>query len=401
MMDTRWSRDGRTVLRDAALAALFAVGTGVPILAVSDPDFSRRALAWSLLMCASLVMRRVAPLVALGVLSAAGIGMAATLTTPVPALLAVPVVIYSVGRYQRMSAVLLVAAFGVAGSLAGPLSWTGDLAQPYRLLGTTLLVLLCLAIVALSFLWGRFLRERALTEALDREIVTERFTAAQRSELQRTELAARRARTEVAQELHDVLAHSLSIIVVQAEGARALAAKRPEAAVEALDVIADTGRKSIGEVRRIVALMRGDTDAPAFGPSPSLTQIPELIAGAGDRITLELDGEVPLVPESLGVTAFRVLQEAVTNFLKHAGPTATAQVRVGFTPEAIEIQVRDDGLGALSTSDGHGSGIPGMRERVLAMGGEFTAGPWPGGGYEVRARLPMPSRLGKSWLRGA
>jgi len=401
MMDFRWSRDGRTVLRDAALAAVFAVGTGIPVLAVPDADFSRRAIMWSLLMCSSLALRRIAPLAALAVLTAAGIGMAATLDTPVPALLAVPVVVYSVGRYQRMSTVLLVAAFGVAGSLAGPLSWTVGMPQPYRLLGTTLLVLLCLAIVALAFLWGRFLRERALTETLDREIVTERFAAAQRSERQRTELAERRARTEVAQELHDVLAHSLSVIVVQAEGARALATKRPDAAVEALDVIADTGRKSIAEVRRIVALMRGDAGSPSFGPSPTLSQIPELIAGAGDRISLTVDGEVPLVPDSLGVTAFRVLQEAVTNVLKHAGPTATAEVRVTYTPEAIELTVRDDGMGALSSPDGHGSGLPGMRERVTAMGGEFHAGARPGGGYEVRVRLPMPSRLGKSWLRGS
>ena len=118
-------------------------------------------------------------------------------------------------------------------------------------------------------------------------------------------------------------------------------------------------------------------------------------------VTLTVDGEVPLVPDSLGVTAFRVLQEAVTNVLKHAGPTATAEVRVTYTPEAIELTVRDDGMGALSSPDGHGSGLPGMRERVTAMGGEFHAGARPGGGYEVRVRLPMPSRLGKSWLRGS
>ncbi len=107
------------------------------------------------------------------------------------------------------------------------------------------------------------------------------------------------------------------------------------------------------------------------------------------------------MPESLGLTAFRVVQEATTNFLKHAGPTATAKVSVAYLADEIEIQVRDDGIGALSTSDGHGSGSPGCGSGSLAMGGTLHGGPRAGGGYEVQARLPMPSHLGKSWLRGA
>ena len=399
MLEFRWSRDNRTFLYDAGLALLLAVCSLVPLTVVPDRAFLFAALPWSLLMCAAVALRRVAPLIALAVVVVAGTGMAYFLDTPVPAILAVPVISYSVGRFTRMWTVYLVAIAGIVGSLAGPYSWTRDLPLNYRFLGTSLLVLLCLAIVAFTYLWGRFVRERHLTERLDREIVTERFIAAQRQTEAATELASRKARTEVAQELHDVLAHSLSVIVVQAEGARALTTKRPEAAVEALNVIAETGRKSIGEVRRIVSLMRGEDEAAAFGPSPSLTQIPELVSAAGDRVTLTIDGEVPLVPESLGLATVRVVQEAITNFLKHAGPTATATVKVQYTPQSISVLVRDDGVGSLSKSDGRGSGLPGMRERVQAMGGEFSAGPRAGGGYEVKARLPMPSRLGKSWLR--
>lgn len=400
MKETRWSRESRTLLHDAALAGLMAVVTMASIALIPDPTSMIIASSWSLLMCTSLVVRRFLPLTSLAILTVAGIGMVAMLTAPMPALLCVPIVIYSVGRYRRLSGIIPVIAFGVAGALAGPISWTRDMAPDYRFLGTTVLVLLCACIVALAYLSGRYMRERVLNATLDREIVTERFTAAQRQNEQESQLAMGRARAEVAQELHDVLAHSLSVIVVQAEGAKALTSKRPEAAVQALGVIADTGRKSIGEVRRIVALMRGETESPRFGPAPTLSQIPELTA-VDSRITLEVSGEVPIVPESLGLTAYRVVQEATTNFLKHAGPTAEATVQLAYRADEIDIVVRDDGIGALSTSDGRGSGLTGMRERVAAMGGTLKAGPRPGGGYEVRAKLPMPSHLGKSWLKEA
>ena len=397
----RQSRDGRTFFVDGALALTFALGTSLPLLPVGRPGFVWPAVGWSLLMCSSILVRRLLPLLALGVVTLAGMGMVLTLNVPLPALLAVPLVAYSVARHQRLYAGFFVLLFALIGSVAGPYTWTQGLPPTYAFLGTSLLVLLCFTIVALAYLLGRLHRERVLAEALDREIVTERFVSAQRQSEQELQLAAGRARTQVAQELHDVLAHSLSIILVQAEGATALTTKRPEAAVEALGVIADTGRKSIGEVRRIVALMRGDEESPAFGPAPTLAQIPTMVAGAGPRVTLEVCGEPPLVPESLGLAAYRVVQEAVTNFLKHAGHTATAVVRIAYEPDGIELLIRDDGIGALSTSDEKGSGVTGMKERVTSMGGDFSAGPRPGGGYEVKARLPMPSRIGSSWLREA
>ena len=249
-----------------------------------------------------------------------------------------------------------------------------------------------------AYLLGRRVAVQNHVTKLDEALAEERFLAGERSTQDATELADGRARTEVARELHDVVAHSLSVIVVQAEGAKALATKKPEAAVEALDVIARTGRSSIGEMRRIVSLLRGESDA-AFGPSPSLPQIPEMVAKAGPRITLEMPEELPPVPESLGLTAFRVVQESVTNFLKHAGPTAQAIATITCEPEAIDIRVTDDGVGVQASTEGRGAGVRGMRERVAAMGGTFKAGPRTGGGYEVRARLPLPSQLGRGWLK--
>ncbi|SHI44320.1 Signal transduction histidine kinase [Tessaracoccus bendigoensis DSM 12906] len=389
------------MLSDAALAGLLAITSLAPLLMIPDYEARTPSLVWSLVMCSAVVTRRVAPMVSLGIVTLAGVGMAYMLTVPMPALLAVPVVVYSVARYRQISGLLPVVVVGVVASVVGPMSWTRTLDERYRFLGTTIVVLLCAALVALAYLSGRYMRERVLNATLDREIVTERFTAARRQSEQESQLVTGRARAEVAQELHDVLAHSLSVIVVQAEGAKALTNKRPEAAVQALTVIADTGRRSIEEVRRIVSLMRGETESARFGPAPTLTQIPDLVAAAGDRITLTTRGETPVVPESLGLAAYRIVQEATTNFLKHAGPTATARVLIEYRPDDITITVSDDGIGSLSSSDGHGSGLAGMRERVTAMGGSLEAGPRPGGGYEVRAGLPMPNRIGKSWLKEA
>ena len=219
------SRDGRVLLRDGALAAALFVGTALPLTVVDDNRFVVVGLLWSLLMCAGLTFRRIAPLLALAIVVVAGFGMVAMLTSPLPSILAVPIVAFSVGRHHQMSSVAFVIAATIVGGIAGPMTWTGDLPPTYRIIGTTLLVLLCFSIVAFSYLFGRWLRERSLNEALDREIATERFTAARLHTEQELQLAAGRARTEVAQELHDVLAHSLSVIVVQAEGARALMEK--------------------------------------------------------------------------------------------------------------------------------------------------------------------------------
>ena len=154
----------------------------------------------------------------------------------------------------------------------------------------------------------------------------------------------------------------------------------------------------MNEMRRIVALLRGESE-PSFGPTPSLPQIREMVTEAGDRINLRIPDELPAVPDSLGLAAFRVVQESVTNFLKHAGPTAEATVHVDISPKLVTIEVVDDGLGVQATSAVRsGSGVPGMQERVLAMGGTFSAGPRSGGGYRVHAEIPRPTQLGQSWM---
>ena len=387
----------RRLLVDAATALGTFLFLVLPMVALGLPE-GTAVFGWSTLMVASLAFRRVNPLLAVVVCAVAGTGMVLQVSTPVPAMLVVLLVVFSAARHLNLTAGLVVIPLGIAASILGPLSWLGRIPEGHRFLAGGLLSLLCLSLMTNAYLLGRRVAVQNHVTRLDETLAEERFLAGARSAQEATELAEDRARTEVARELHDVVAHSLSVIVVQAEGAKALATKKPEAAVEALNVIARTGRSSIGEMRRIVSLLRGESDA-SFGPSPSLPQIPEMVAKAGPRITLEIPEELPPVPDSLGLTAFRVVQESVTNFLKHAGPTAQAIATITCEPEAIDIRVTDDGVGVQASTEGRGAGVRGMRERVAAMGGTFKAGPRTGGGYEVRARLPLPSQLGRGWLK--
>ena len=391
------SETHRRLLLDAGTALGTFLLLVVPLIALGIPE-EAAVIGWSTLMVASLAFRRVNPLLAVVVCAVAGTGMVLQVPSPVPAMLVVLVIVFSASRHLSATAGLVVIPLGVAASILGPLSWLGRIPEGQRFLAGGLLSLLCLSLMANAYLLGRRVAVQNHVTRLDEALAEERFLAGARSAQDATELAEDRARTEVARELHDVVAHSLSVIVVQAEGAKALATKKPEAAVEALNVIARTGRSSIGEMRRIVSLLRGESDA-SFGPSPSLPQIPEMVAKAGPRITLEMPEELPPVPESLGLTAFRVVQESVTNFLKHAGPTARATATITCELEAIDIRVTDDGVGVQAPTEGRGAGVRGMRERVAAMGGTFKAGPRTGGGYEVRVRLPLPSQLGRGWLK--
>ncbi len=384
------------LLYDGAAAAFAWVVLVLPMFAYSTERLDE-SLIFSTLMVASLALRRTWPLWGVAVCAGAGIGMVVSAIPPSPAVVIVPIIVFSAARHLGREALLVVLPLGLAAAFVGPLTWMRRVPFEERFLTGSLLITLCLSLVVNAYLIGRRARSHAERSELDRTLAEERFLAGSRDSRQASELADNKARAEVARELHDVVAHSLSVIVVQAEGARALAHKKPEATLDALDVIATTGRSSIGEMRRIVSLLRGESDA-AFGPTPSLPQIPEMVAKAGDRITLEMPDEVPAVPDSVGLTVFRVLQESVTNFLKHAGPTAEAHAVVALDNDAIDVRVTDDGIGAHESGDGPGSGVRGMRERVVAMGGTFKAGPRLGGGYEVRARIPLPSQLGRSWL---
>jgi signal transduction histidine kinase len=227
---------------------------------------------------------------------------------------------------------------------------------------------------------GRQLQASALADRADR-VERERVAQAQAA------VAAERAR--MARELHDVVAHSLSVMVVQAQAAeRVLEGEQPSAR-EALAAIDSTGRQALVEMRRLVGILRDDREL-ALAPQPGLGQLDvllEQVREAGLPVALAVEGEPrPLAP-AVDLSAYRIVQEALTNALKHAGP-ARASVAVRYRAADVELEVTDDGHGPL---DGHGGGhgLVGMRERVALYGGVLESGARNGRGFRVRARLPL------------
>ena len=198
-------------------------------------------------------------------------------------------------------------------------------------------------------------------------------------------------RTRIARELHDVVAHSMSVMVVQAGAARRVLDASPQQAADALEAIEDTGRQSLDEMRRILGVLRSDDEQLELAPAPSLEDFGRLVdqcEQAGLPVELTVEGDPIELPASLELSAYRIVQESLTNTLKHAGP-ARATVSVTYGTEELRVRVHDDGRGAAATTAGSGQGLVGMRERVEAFGGSLDAGPRTGGGYAVSAVLPI------------
>ncbi len=264
----------------------------------------------------------------------------------------------------------------LGGAVAGPGSWhTRRVAA----------LVLGLAVLGASWALGRAVRERR--------------AQADRAARQLADRAVGDERLRIARELHDVVAHSMSLIAVKAGVAVHVAEARPEEALDALRVIETTSRGSLAEMRHLLGVLRAgsvpDTDpvsAPDLAPSPGLDELPALAeraAMAGVRV--ELDVRAGDLPEVVALSTYRIVQEAVTNVVKHAAP-ARCRVRVEADGHRMRIDVTDDGPGVRvlpgGAAPGEGHGLVGMRERVVMYGGDFTAGPRPGGGFAVSARFP-------------
>ncbi|MFH8609018.1 sensor histidine kinase [Streptomyces sp. NPDC018029] len=222
---------------------------------------------------------------------------------------------------------------------------------------------------------------------------------------QQAQLAAAAERTRIAREMHDIIGHNLSVITGLADGGSYAAAKSPERAAQALEAIGTTSRQALGELRRLLDVLRDDVlrdDAPAtaeLAPQPALTDLARLIDGvraAGLPVRSTVHGRADAVPAGRQLTVYRVVQEALTNTLKHAGPDATATVDVIYADGGVTVEVTDTGLGAGAGGSPHaggGRGLTGMRERTALYDGTLEAGPLPHppGGWRVRLHLPKDS----------
>jgi signal transduction histidine kinase len=210
--------------------------------------------------------------------------------------------------------------------------------------------------------------------------------------------AARRdERLELARELHDVVAHHVAGIVVQAQAARLVAARRPETLEGILAGIESAGNDALAAMRRVVSLLRDPSDAGGLAPGPGqLSDLVGRFAGHGPAVRFRLhDGEQPTWPPEVATTVYRIVQEALTNIVLHAPGAANVAVVVDGDPSGVSVEVTDDGPAGPSASSwlasGGGHGLVGMRERVEALGGTLHAGPGPGGGWAVRATVPLPA----------
>jgi signal transduction histidine kinase len=333
----------------------------------------------------SFLWRRERPLATLGVNIAGAIIGESFLTGPpnlVTGILMLVAAMYSVGAHsERREALIGLGAGVTAVFVLATIHDSGDIFWP--------VTFFCFV----PWLAGRTLQNqtrlaRELSEKADR-------AEHAREEEERRSIAEERSR--IARELHDVLAHNLSVMVVQAGAARRIAERDPEGAAQAAELIRSTGRDALAELRQLFGpVRRGEGEALA-GP-PTLRRVDRLVARARDaglKVEARLEGQEVKLPAGVDLTAYRVVQEALTNVIKHAG-AGRVRVLVSYEPWEVVVEVEDDGAGpkgngALAGAGG-GHGLVGMRERVSLYGGAFQAGPRRGGGFAVRARLPTLER---------
>ncbi|WP_432519717.1 sensor histidine kinase [Kineococcus sp. SYSU DK006] len=339
-----------------------------------------------LAMCLPLAVRRRFPEVSGGLVAFFGI---VQLLAPSPSFgnVAVLVAVYSMAAYGRRWASLGGLALGLFGSALCSLRFFSSAGLGSVVVGAFFIAFMVLASWALGSL-RRASRQNELA-------LLERARLLEVERENESRLAATAERQRIAREMHDVVAHSLSVIIAQADGGRYAAAADPRAAAQVLETIAGTGRQALSDMRGLLGVLRqGPGDERA--PQPDARQIPDLVEqvrASGLDVAVRVHGQPRELPPAIGLAAYRIVQESLTNVLKHAGPRARAAVEVRWDPDALRLGVDDDGRGAaaLVQAGPGGQGLVGMGERARLHGGAVTAGPRPGGGFSVRATLPYGS----------
>ena len=386
----RWPRAA-----DAVLATLVFLGTAFVTDGPGDSlvirpigDVPVPALLVFAVASAALYWRRRAPSAVLGV---ALLSWAVTLGSGYADIGGVAIIaLYSVGRYAPdgrwgHAGVAAAIALVVVDVLTGPAAW-GE-----AVLGAV--------VMFVAWYVGRRLRLRSERAA---QLLREQAAEAHR--------IVTEERTRIARELHDVVAHRVSLMTVQASAAKAVAGEDPEGALRAMGAVEEAGRQALDELRHLLGVLRPETDRDGLGPQPGLADLPRLVEqvrGAGLDVSLATDGVSARLPARVDLFAYRIVQEALTNVLKHAGPGARAEVRLGADRSGVVVEVVDHGHAdkAMESASGRqledsdrqhrrsgrsvGHGIVGMRERALLLGGTLEAAPRPGGGFLVVAHLPI------------
>ena len=371
------------------LVTLLAMALALPNLFREPPHRAPgvAALVVLALVVAPLVVRRIWPIPVFGWI----------LATQIPAILwdrhliAVPallIALYTVARLQSRRDALACAGVLELALLTGLLLFAGG--------GWWTNAIFLSGMIAAALGLGLYTgtRRAYLAELRDRADRLER----ERDQQAALAVAAERAR--IAREMHDIVAHHLTVMITLSEAAIAASASSPERANDVMRSVADTGRRALADTRRLLGVLRqrpgqdtGQEPAGTLEPVPDLTQLDRLIEqvrSAGLDTTLEIQGQAPDVPAGVQLTVYRLVQEALTNTLKHGGPGARASVRLSYLPGELLVDIDDDGAGVTAPATvGVGGGLLGMRERVHAYGGDVRAGPRQPGGWQVSARLRL------------
>jgi signal transduction histidine kinase len=377
-----WLFDSGLALMAAGLSTSLFVFENGPVGSGLPRGTLALAYGLALLHTLPLAARRRFPgaVLALGV--ASGLAVAALGVPPVVLGPAIVVAVYSVAAYGGWWVSLAGLAAAELGAAAVQL--TPGRSQALTVVSNGLAI-------GAAWLVGHFVgARRAYTARLERTAELERA----RAELARRAVTEERLR--LARELHDVVAHAISVIAVQSGVGAHVAQTQPEEAAKALAAIEATSRAALTELRRLLGVLRQEGDPQgSLAPVPGLADLDALlaeVAKAGLAVKLRVEGTPSPLPAGVDLSAYRIVQEALTNVVKHAGP-ARAQVVVGYRDQEVTVEVTDDGRGVTApTDDGQarvGHGLIGMRERVAAFGGDLKVGPRPGGGFRVAARLPL------------
>jgi signal transduction histidine kinase len=344
-----------------------------------------------LMVIVPVALRRRIPDTAFAIAALSGLAQL-TLPTPLPSDVAVLVLLYTVAAYRprRHSVIALLAC--VIGSVLASLVWIQpgpEGPSPTAIEQQMLVGVFVCGCALTAWVLGDSMRYRrgyyAALEDRAARLEAERHAQA------RVAAAAERAR--IARELHDVVAHHVSVMVVQADGAGYALRSDPERAQAALSAISSTGRQALTEMRRLLGVLRSADQHAELAPMPGLGELRELLdqaRTAGLEVSYTLTGTPRELPEGAELAAYRVVQESLTNTRKHAGLAATAAVTLRYEPDGLTVEVTDDGMATASDQPG-GHGLAGMRERIAMYGGTVQAGPLPGGGFGVTARLPCPT----------
>lgn len=349
----------------------------------------------ALALSATVALRRRFPEKMLLVATGTGVAQVITNVSPFPGNFAFLVIIFTVAsRHTRWAS-----RFALAGAILAPtidqLRWPNPATEASaEVFGTVFMTLT----FVMAWVLGDSLRTRRAYYAQ----LEERATRLEKEREAKAKVAVAAERARIARELHDVVAHNVSVMVVQADGAAYVLDTAPDQTRMALETISGTGRQALAEMRRLLGVLRtgdgGKDGAEEYVPQPGMEQIADLVdqvRSAGLTVDFKIEGTPRPLPSGVELTAYRIVQEALTNTRKHGGPEVGASVMLHYGDDELTVLAQDDGRGAQRElyeeggTDGLGHGLIGMRERVGMVGGSLEAGPRPGGGFRISAALPL------------